>query len=217
MLRIGLVTLQPIPMPGAPLGYLAEKGGRFLRVEGFRICDSCHFSLDGRGGYQVEYPVEQQAADGINWTAYERQPVPVRFTLTDARRNQGTLMIPVTQDEGLVQWTLSILVAATAVYLLFALFIRPLRMLYRVAEGDFFEPGHGRTLQGIALGMVVIGLVPVVLTEFSEHLYAAVIPPHFHYPAWEAVLEQRAWIGAGVIFFILSRAFKRGYGKDSIV
>lgn len=215
MLRVGVVELDPVPMPGAPPGRLAEKGGRFLQMEGFRICGSCHFSLDNRGGYQVDYL--KVHGDGNRWIGYERERVPVRFTLSHARSNQGILWVPLNKYAGLLQWALSFLGLLFAVFLLFVLFVRPIRMLYRVAEGDFFEPGHGRTLQGMALGLVLMGVVPVVLTELSEHLYAAVIPPHFHYPAWEALLEQRPWIGAGVIVFILSLAFKRGYGKDSIV
>ncbi len=179
------------------------------------------------GDYSVSSLVEFTVKDGRMYQTYPeprpgtrpekkeyymvRKELPARFSPPDGFRKTGTLMIPVSKTRfHVLQVIFYILSGIVGVFLLIGLVIRPYQVLYRVSQGNPFDPKNIRGMTFTGWALVVVSLLPVLIAIVFEALFTAYTPYGAGIITTKMLAEARPFIIAAVIVALLVGAFRKG-------
>jgi len=185
----------------------------FISFENYTLKNDASFYID-KGRYFIRYTVRDKIHE--NWSSGETEikETTVRFQsgLEEFRKNKTVLLVPVSKKTyAILNVALPVLFIPLMIILSWIIFILPCKVLYRIATGRCFVIQNIRNLRLAGWALIITTLLPPVIALFLRLLLGNRLPEEIYFPARLFLNDQKGWLIAGVIFLLLSSAFKSGY------
>jgi len=195
---------------------LAVNDSYYLTLDGYRMEEDAHFKVEDKR-WLIEKPVwdvVRKTEDGNHRSGhYESKPVRIRYAVTpEGKLGAGRVLIPISHGQSrflnIVLW---LLIVAGAFLLFWALFAIPLSIIIHIANGKIFSDGSYRRLYFTGWILIAYALLPAVIGWIMRLVFHSMMPQEVHYSIFENLLHNRQGILAGLVVFLIGRAFQRGY------
>ena len=189
------------------------KNKYFIRLNGYTLEDEASFFIQN-DKYYIRYPIWDSIYGNGSATGHDTtKEVSVRYSIPNEENTAvGSLLVPISANTyrfmNTLIWILAVACIVLFVYIFLAL---PVRTLYRIAEGHPFTKRNIRRLYTVGWALLAIPILPPLVSVIIEWFLRNKIPGEIYYPFFQSILDNRAFLIAGLVVLLIAYAFKKGY------
>jgi hypothetical protein len=183
----------------------------FIELPKYELKDGGIFSIIN-GKYFLKHVVWDEITSDFRNGHYEKKQIPIRYAYNaDDKEDKGSVLIPVTSS--FYTFIKVVLVIFEIGFVLISLycFILAVRILYLITAGDAFTQENIKGIFFIGWLLTGFGLGGPVFSLFFNLILKSKIPSEMAFYFWDALLQNRPILIAGVVVLLLASAFKRGH------
>lgn len=184
--------------------YYISLGGYELPAESFFFIQNGTYNV----GYVSWDSVQQYEDRPVHMGHHERKRIPVRFNSED-----GRVLIPISKRQyDAFNTGLQATYISFSVVMLFFFLGLPAQVLINISKGRAFDLKNIRYLNWVAIGLLVYALLDISAPYLVRFYFSSEIPSDFTRATfWQTILEQFWTFFGAAAFFMIAKAFKRGY------
>lgn len=195
-------------------GSSEEKNVYYLTLGNYKLDQYSEFNVrDGR--YWLTYTVWDTTTNQTKRGHAEEREIFQRFAYDNAdataHNRKGRILVPVGKKtyDYLVQ-PLGVLFIMLMFATIYVLIVLPSKLLWRISRGEVFTRRHVRHLTLISIVLLAFPVLTVLLQLVLRLAFHNFIPDEVSMDFSETLIEGRYWLLGSVVFFAISKSFKRG-------
>lgn len=185
----------------------------FLELRDYTLNeDACFFIKNGK--YYIDYTAWENVTPNLKSGHTKTKEVSVRYkTELDVHKKiQSALLIPISQKtHNFLKIIIWVILTPLSIFIIWLIFILPLKVLFRIALGDPFNPKNISDLRNAGITLITIMLLPILSSWLLQLFLGGRLPDEIYFPVWLYIHDVKGWIVGGLALLILSNAFKSGH------
>ena len=195
----------------------------FIGVKYMTECDTCTARLEPPDPSYAKYFLtlpgyyfKNEWEDGTGFFKkhnYYISSSSPRFAFVPETPNEaGSILIPISEKSyKKLHILVKILQGLMFLIVLYFVIVRPVRVLMNIVSGRAFDISNYQILLWTGWVMIIGSILIPVMSLLMSYWFRSSIPPEVKYFFWDALLNTRRIVIAGIAVLLLAYAFKRGH------